>query len=167
MVAIESEYMGDAPSGSVGLPPLPQGAEREAVRLAVHRPDIAAAALEPLLFDHPTSRAAIELLISTDSLAAAVAAAPPELAEELTRISVEDLELDPTDALGRLATEVARVELTELEREARTADDPLDYSQAISYLKVTLEELRRPHLESETVGELLDWLKLRRSEGDS
>jgi hypothetical protein len=59
------------------------------------------------------------------------------------------------------------VELTELEREARVSEDPLAYSQAISYVKVTLEELRRPHLESETVGELLDWLKLRRSEGNA
>ncbi|MCZ7629023.1 MAG: hypothetical protein M5U19_08130 [Microthrixaceae bacterium] len=156
----------DAPGGSIGLPPIPQGAEREAIRLAVHRPDIARAALVVELFDHQTARAALEVLMSHESLAAAVAAAPPELSEELTRLSVEELLVEPTDVLGRLATEVARVEMIELEREARASEDPLQYSQAISYLKVTLEELRRPHLQSETVGELLDWLKLRRSEGD-
>lgn len=156
----------DAPSGSIGLPPMPPGAEREAIRLAVHRPDIARAALVAELFDHPTAQAALEVLVSHDSLATAVAAAPPELAEELTRLSVEELVVEPTDVLGRLATEVARVEMAELEREARASEDPLQYSHAISYLKVTLEELRRSHLESETVGELLDWLKLRRSEGD-
>ena len=74
--------------------------------------------------------------------------------------------MDPTDVLSRLATEVASVELVALERDARGSEDPLEYSDAITYLKVTLEELRRPFVESETVGELLDWLKLRRSELD-
>ncbi len=157
---------GEAPVGSIGFAPIPQGAEREAIRLAVQRPDIAHAALVGELFDHPSARAALELVMSHDSLAAAVDEAPPELAEELTRLSVEELALEPVDVLARLATEVARVEMAELEHEARISEDPLEYSQAISYLKVTLEELRRPHLESETVGELLDWLRLRRSEGD-
>ena len=66
----------------------------------------------------------------------------------------------------RLATEVARAELVELELEARSAEDPLAYSDAIGYLKVTLDELRRSFVDADTVVELLDWLKLRRSEGD-
>ena len=156
----------EAPPSSVGLEPIPVGAEREAIRLAVHRPDVAGPTLIPELFGHPTARRALEVLASTSSLAEAVEVAPPEIAEELTRLSVEDLEVDPTDVLSRLATEVARVELVDLERDARGSEDPLDYSDAITYLKVTLEELRRPFVESETVGELLDWLKLRRSELD-
>ncbi|MEZ5237480.1 MAG: hypothetical protein R2716_00435 [Microthrixaceae bacterium] len=144
---------------------MPPGAEREAIRLAVHRPDLAETAMGPELFEHPTARAALELLVSAGSLAEAVTEGPPELAEELTRLSVEELVVEPIDVLGRLATEAARSELAELEREARTSEDPLVYSSAISYLKVTIEELRRRDVESETVAELVDWLRASRAEG--
>ena len=154
------------PAHAMGLPPLPPGAEREAIRLAVHKPELATPILEACLFTHPTARAAHDLLTAAPTLAEAIAAAPPELAEELTRLSVEDLEVEATDILARLATEVARTELVDLELEARGAEDPLAYSDAISYLKVTLDELRRTFVDAETVVELLDWLKLRRSGGD-
>ncbi len=147
----------------IGLEPIPTGAEREAIRLAVQKPEAAALSLVPEFFTHPTAMRAFEVLSASSSLAEAVDRAPPEVAEELTRLSVEDIEAETTDVLVRLATEVARVDLRELEREARTSEDPLAYSEAITYLKVTLEELRRPFVESETVSELLDWLKLRRS----
>ncbi len=156
----------DAPAHAVGLPPIPEGAEREALRLAVQKPEVAARLLEASLFAHPTARAAFDGLVAVPTLAEAIGASAPEVAEELTRLSVEDLEVDATDVLARLATEIARTELVELEREARSAEDPLVYSEAIAYLKVTLEDLRRSLIEPETVVELLDWLKLRRSEGD-
>ncbi len=156
----------EAPEHAVGLPPLPQGAEREAIRFMVHKPEVAGPLLDASLFTHPTARAAYDLLESNPNLAEAISDAAPELAEELTRLSVEDLEVDATDVLSRLATEIARMELIDMEMEARNSDDPLEYSDAIGYLKVTLDELRRPFVEGETVIELLDWLKLRRSEGE-
>ena len=151
-------------SGAPGVfAPMPHGAEREAIRLAVNRPDLAASAMGPELFEDPTCRAALELLVSTGSLAEAVAQGPPELAEELSRLSVEDVVVEPTDVLGRLATEAARVELAELERAARASEDPLEYSSAISYLKVTIEEVRRHGAGSEIVWELVDWLRSSRA----
>lgn len=160
----QGEHVEMPPEGAAGLPPLPSGAEREAIRLAVHRPETAAPVLELSLFSHPTARAAYEALSGSATLADALAAAPPEVAEELTRLSVEDVELESTDVLAGLAMEVARSELVDLELEARAADDPLDYADAIGYLKITLDELRRPPARSEVVAELLDWVKLRRSQ---
>lgn len=154
----------DPRGSSMGLEPIPMGAEREGIRLAVQHRDAAALGLVPEFFTHPTAARAFELLSGSASLAEAVENAPPEVAEELTRLSVEDIEAESTDVLSRLATELARVDLRELEMEARSSEEPLAYSEAIAYLKVTLEELRRPNVESETVSELLDWLKLRRSE---
>ena len=52
----------DAPSGAVGLDPMPQGAEREAIRLAVHKRDVAMPLLEVSLFSNPTARAAWEAI---------------------------------------------------------------------------------------------------------
>ena len=153
----------EPPEGAAGLPPLPTGAEREALRLAVQNPAVAKATLEVSLFAHPTARAAWEALANTDSLVEALDVAPPEVAEELTRLSVEDLETEATAVLSRLATEVGRAELIELEMEARSAEDFLAYSESIGYLKVTLDELRRPFVGAEIVTELLDWLKLRRT----
>ena len=154
----------DAPPERVGLPPLSPGAEREAIRLAIQNPSLARPLLHSSLFSQPMAGAAWEVLSAADTVAEAIAEAPPELAEELTRLSVEELEVEATDVMARLATEVARLELVELELEARGSEDPLAYSDAISYLKVTLDELRRPFVEPETVGELLDWLKLRRTD---
>ena len=105
---------------------------------------------------------AFEALAGSATLTDAVTAAPPEVGEELVRLSVEDLAIDPVDVLARLGTEAARQELVELEMEARAAPDPLAYSDAIGYLKVTLDELRRPRIEEEIVVDLLDWLRLRR-----
>ncbi|MCP4436703.1 MAG: DNA primase [Actinomycetia bacterium] len=153
----------DAPSGAVGLDPMPQGAEREAIRLAVHKREVALPLLDAALFSDPTARAAWEAIEAAPTVAEAMASASPEVAEELSRLSVEDLAVETTDVMARLATEAARVELVELEMEARGAEDPLAYADAIGYLKVTIDDLRRPRAESETVAELLDWLKLRRS----
>jgi DNA primase len=148
----------------IGLPPLTPGAEREAIRFAIQHREVAASLLHRSLFSQPMAEAAWEALDGADSVADAIADAPPELAEELTRLSVEDLEVEATDVMARLATEVARLELIDLELEARGSEDPLAYSDAIGYLKVTLDELRRPFVEPEAVAELLDWLKLRRTD---
>jgi DNA primase len=153
----------DDPDGRpAALPPLPEGAEREALRMALRFPDLAEATLDMCLFAHPTARAVLAALQHSEGVGDAVAAAPPGAAEELTRLSVEDLGVEPLDALARLATEVARAELVELEMEARSAPDPLVYSDAVGYLKVSLDELRRSRLEEETVLDLLDWLRQRR-----
>lgn len=142
--------------------PMRDGAETEALRIALQHPERVAAYLEPALFTHPTVRAAYETIGTADSLAAAIDAAPPEVAALLVRLSVEPSDAETIDVLGRLATEVGRSVLGELEAEARSSPDPLAYAQSITWLKVTLDQLRTPRAEVETLTQLLAWLAERR-----
>ncbi len=160
----EEEYRhepSDEDYRSAGLPELPEGAEREALRLLISEPE-SIHDLDLSLFSHPTARAAFEALEDSDSLSEALDSADPAVAEELRRISVEQMEVDALDALGRLATEVARSELVELEHDARQSPNPLEYAESIGYLKRTLDDLRHANSGMEPLGELLDWLKIRR-----
>jgi DNA primase len=143
-------------------PPVRDGVETEALRLAVHHPDVAERYLNEALFSHPTVRAAYVGLRDADSASAAVDAADPDVAALLTRLVVETTDAKDTDVLSRLATEVGRQVLAELEAEARTAEDPLSYSQPIGWLKLNLDQLRGSKPEVETLELLLDWLGDRR-----
>jgi len=154
---------GAAPPTVPDLEPIPEGAEREALRLLVHERELAEPYLEPALFVHPTARVAFEVLARAPGVAEAIAGAPTVVAEELRKLSVEDLAVDATGILARLGSEAGRRELVDLELEARSSDDPLEYSDAIAYLKVTIDELRRPRVEVEVVATLLQWLCQRHS----
>ncbi|MEX0768845.1 MAG: hypothetical protein WD029_10275, partial [Microthrixaceae bacterium] len=97
-----------------------------------------------------------------DSLALVVETAPPQVAALLVRLSVEPSEAEFSDVLGRLATEVGRSVLRELEAEARSSPDPLAYAASITWLKVTLDQLRNPKAEVEILSQSLAWLADRR-----
>jgi DNA primase len=145
-------------SGVPVLGPLPVGVEREALRLAVQHPELVAPFLEEHLFDHPTAQAAFRALSAAHTLAEAMVGAPPAVAELIADLSVDPTETDANDVLARFASEAGRRTLTELEAEARTAEDPLAYADVVAWLKVTLDHLRRPHAEVETVTRLLAFL---------
>ena len=146
------------------LPPLRDGVEQEALRLAIHHPEVAEPFLDQRFFLHPTALAALEALQSSDTLAEAIEQSPPEVGEVLARLSVETMEADPTDVLARFASEIGRRTLAELEAEARSADDPLAYADVVAWMKVTLDQLRRPRAEVETVTQLLAFLRDRHQE---
>ncbi|MBS1837973.1 MAG: DNA primase [Actinobacteria bacterium] len=143
------------------LPKLGDGVEREALRLAVSSPEVAAPFLDEDFFRHPTARAALEVLLRSDTLAEAISQAPTEVGELLAELAVEEVRSEPTDVLARFASEVGRRELIELEAEARASSDPLAYSDPVAWLKVTLDELRHPRAEVETVTQLLAFLRER------
>jgi DNA primase len=145
-------------AGTPELGPLPVGVEREALRLAVQQPELVAPFLEEHLFEHPTARAAFRALVSAQTLPEAMDGAPPAVAELLADLSVDPVQVEANDVLARFASEAGRRALTELEAEARTAEDPLAYADVVAWLKVTLDHLRRPHAEVETVTRLLAFL---------
>ena len=153
-------------STGTGVPEPPEavrdGAETEALRLALQHPELVQAFLQPELFTHPTVRQAYELIGTQESLALVVSSAPPEVAALLVRLSVEPSEAESLDVLGRLATEVGRSVLRELEAEARSSPDPLAYAASITWLKVTLDQLRSPKAEVEILSQSLAWLADRR-----
>jgi hypothetical protein len=141
------------------------GVETEALRVAITNPDIASQYLHTSLFLHPTTRAAFEALQLAPGVAEAVEAlepTDPAAAALLRRLVVETSDAQWIDVLSRLATEVGRSVLAELEAETRVAEDPLAYSASIAWLKRTLDELRGSKAEVETLEQLLDWLGDRR-----
>lgn len=146
------------PRSEPELPPLGEGVEREALRVAVADPALIEPYLAPELFEHPTARAALEALRAAGSAGAAVEDAPPEVSALLAELAVSPSGAEPSDVLARLASEAGRRALAELEAEARSAPDPLEYADAIAWLKVTLDHLRQPRAEVETVTQLLAFL---------
>ena len=143
------------------LPPLGDGVEREVLRLAVNQPELAAPFLEESFFRHPTAKASLDALLRSDTLAQAIEESPPEVAELLAELAVEEPTSEPGDVLARFASEVGRRELAELEAEARSSSDPLAYSDVVAWLKVTLDQLRHPKAEVEIVAQLLAFLRDR------
>jgi hypothetical protein len=149
------------------VPPLREGSQTEALRLALARPEEVATYLDESLFLHPPARAAFEALANAATVTDAIAAAGPEAGELLTRLSFEGTASDAVDVVARLAEEVGRQTLVELEAEARGADDPLAYGEVMRWLKLTLEELRSHRPEVEKLNQLVDWLiERRRESGD-
>ena len=149
------------------VPPLREGSQTEALRLALARPEEVATYLDGSLFLHPTARAAFDALANAATVTDAIAAAGPEAGELLTRLSFEPTASDAVDVVARLAEEVGRQTLVELEAEARGADDPLAYGEVMRWLKLTLEELRSHRPEVEKLNQLVDWLiERRRESGD-
>ncbi|HPU38471.1 MAG TPA: toprim domain-containing protein, partial [Microthrixaceae bacterium] len=143
------------------LAPLGDGVEREVLRLAVNKPELAEPFLEETFFRYPTAKAALHSLMRSDTLAQAIDEAPAEVAELLTELAVEEPTSEPGDVLARFASEVGRREMAELEAEARASSDPLAYSDTVAWLKVTLDHLRSPRAEVETLTQLLAFLRER------
>lgn len=151
-------------------PPVRDGVETESLRLMIHHRDRVEPFLDELLFSHPTVRDAYRLVAEHAETSEAIEAADSDVAALLRRLVVETSEVDMTDVLVRLATEVGRQVLAELESEARSSVDPLAFSESIRWLKVTLDQLRLPRPEVETLTQLLAWLTDRRrltSQGDT
>ena len=149
------------PVGRPSFPPLPEGVEREAVRLRIHHPELAVGFLDRVFFTHPTARSAIEALDSSPSVAEAVEESPAEVARLLASLAVEPPIAAPVDVLARFASELGRRTLAELEAEARASADPLAYAESVSWLKVTLDHLRRPNVEVESVAQLVAFVRSR------
>jgi DNA primase len=140
------------------------GPEVEALRVAVHQPEVLAGRLAPVLFADDVARAAWRSLAGADSVHAAIDAADPEAATLLQRLAVEETDADATDVLVRLASEAAQRALAELDAEARKADDPMGYAPLIGWLKLTMEELREPETAAEAADRLVRWLVEREGE---
>ncbi|HUP87233.1 MAG TPA: DNA primase [Acidimicrobiales bacterium] len=117
------------------------GPEIEALRLAVHQPDVVADRLEGVLFADEVNLAAFDALCAASTLDDAIERARPEAAALLQRLAVEEAEADAHDVVRLLVANAAQRRLSLLQAEARAADDPTEYSPTIAWLKVTTEQL--------------------------
>jgi len=144
-----------------GEQPTTAGPEIEALRLAVNHPDLVAERLHDVLFTGETAAAAYHALGSAATLHEAIEGAPPDAAELLRRLAVEDVEADADDVMARLAREAAERAVSELEAEARTSQDLSRYADDVGWLKLAMEELRETATAPAAADRLVRWLATR------
>jgi len=140
-------------------------AELEALRVAIHEPEQVRARLHEILFTDDLNLRAYRALETTSSLHEAIDAAGPEAGELLQRLAVEESDADADDVVARLLEGAAGRAVTELEEEARSADDPIGYTPLIGWLKLRSQDLRDPTTAVGAADQLLPWLVERAREG--
>jgi DNA primase len=142
----------------------------EALRLAVHHPELVADRLEPVLFADPQQRAAFDALAGADSLHDAIALAEdqaPQAADLLRRLAVEDPSADADDVVVQLIRIAGRRALAELEAEARRSPGTFAVlASTISQVQRDLQDLDERDRSSEAADRLLAWLVDRCEETD-
>ncbi len=142
-------------------------AETEALRMLVWRRDEIGPWLHEALFREPVAASAYRALVSTPTVADAVAAAgsdDPAAGDLVQRLAVEETEADAHDVLSRLVDEAATAALSSLKAEARVADDPFAVGEAIAWLNLRIMELREPSTNEQALDQLLGWLTGRPEE---
>jgi hypothetical protein len=136
------------------------------LRHAVHNPEAVAPWLDEAMFDDPLLAGAYRALVESDTHEAALAGAPPPVANLLGRLLVEEPTSEPLDAVRRVLTETARREVRAL-RLAGASDtsDPARALADLSFLSRTIDELRDPDATVQVGEGLLAWLRQRVGDG--
>lgn len=140
------------------------GPELEALLLAVHRPEEVAHRLEACLFDHALARAAFAALCTAETLHDAIADADPQVAALLRRLAVETCDADTDDIMVRLVERAGARAVAELLADIRQAEDATPWAQSLSWLKLTLENLRAGAYRRDAEDRLVRWI-VARTEG--
>ncbi|HTZ10732.1 MAG TPA: hypothetical protein VMB72_16795, partial [Acidimicrobiales bacterium] len=134
----------------------------EALRLAVHRPQLVADRLEAVLFADDLQRAAFELLAHAEDLHEAVEAAEgtdPRVASLLRRVAVEEPASDADDVVVTLVRHASRRELLDVEAQARLSPDKVgELAPEIARVRRDLDELDADAGDLAAVDRLLAWL---------
>ncbi len=139
------------------------GAEIEALRFAVHRPELVADLLEPLLFDDPVCRAALECLLAAPTLAEALDRADPRAQVLLYRLAVEEpgTDTEPDDVLAILVRSAAQRAIASIEAEARASQSLVD----LRWPKERMEALADVARRVEAASQLVAWMARAGQEG--
>jgi hypothetical protein len=156
--------LGVAPDGN-GRRARRDGPALEALRHAVHDPGAVGEWLDAGLFDDPVQRGAYQALLDADTHGGALADAPPEVADLLAQLLVEEPESEPFDAVRLLHLEVARRNIAAV-RLAGVRDP--DGTQALADLYVLTriaDGLRNAQSAAESADRLLAWLADRAEDG--
>jgi DNA primase len=138
----------------------------EALRLAVHRPEEVAERLEEVLFEDDLQRRTLRALLESENLHQAVEGAPPDVADLLRRLAVEepmagdDALADPVDAVvSQLIRSASRRGLAELGASVRSQGGDLgDVAAETARVRHWLEELDSPESGRAAADRLLAWL---------
>ena len=134
------------------------GPETEALKVAIHDPDQVAGKLHEVLFRDPAHHDAFLALASAAALADAIDAAPPDAADLLRRLAVEESEAEPADVLAGLVRVAANAAAIRLNQAVADGADHAVLSPTIAWLKQTREQLVDEDLRSEATVALVAWL---------
>jgi hypothetical protein len=94
-----------------------------------------------------------------------VTSAEPSVADLLARLAVDEPTSEPFDAVKRLATEVARAEMTELRLGAGSRSDPAEALAESAFLGHCIDGLRTADTSMSALERLLAWLAQRVGDG--
>ena len=128
--------------------------------------------IEDVLFGDDLQRRAFLVLAEADNLHEAIDGAPPDVADLLRRVAVEepvipeDTPIDPVDAVvAQLVRVATRRALSDLDVQTRTGPEGIDGTHAETVrVRLWLEALDDPTDGSEARRRLLAWLLDRRRE---
>jgi hypothetical protein len=134
------------------------GPETEALKVAIHEPEHVAGKLHEVLFKDPTHHDAFLALASGAPLAEAIEAAPPDAADLLRRLAVEDSDAEPGDVLAGLVRVAADAAAARLNKAVGSGADYAQLSPTIGWLKQTREQLQDEDLRSDATVALVAWL---------
>jgi DNA primase len=163
---------GDVAGRAVAVLPRPaarhDSPELEALRHAVHAPEKIAEWLDESLFHDDLHAEVYRALAAADTVQDALDASPPEAADLLARLIVEDTDSDPVDAAFRLLTEAARRKIETLKVQALASDDAEQANEALRtqhWLNNVINEMRDRAAGVTAATQLLAWLALEGQEG--
>jgi DNA primase len=154
------------PSGrGGGRRPEHEGPAAEVLRHAIHDPEAVSRWLSGGLFDDPVQAGAYQALLESETHTAALAIAPPRVADLLARLLVEEPASEPLDAVRRLLTEVARRRIGTLRLVGATSGDPAQALSDLAFLNRAIDDLRDPAAAADSADRLLAWLNERVGDG--
>ncbi len=141
----------------------------EALRIAVHFPELAIDRLEPFLFLDPDQRGVFEALLAAPSLAEAIEQAPAPSSALLRRVAVEEPLIDETSGLdplspvmAQLLRGVCRRALMDLQGELRQGTiDVAEGSRQVAIVHGALEALENAEADLSAESLLVSWLRER------
>ncbi len=136
----------------------------EALRLAIHRPSEMADRLSEVLFRDETQRAAYVALVGADDLHEAIDSSPPEVAELLVRLTVEEPRAAADEVVVQLVRDGVRREMAVASAEgARSSEAIAEAAAATAWL----QELDDPVTSAGATTRLVAWLTVRSQTGET
>lgn len=130
----------------------------EALRLAIHRPEVVGNRLEAALFADPIQRAGFEALVEADDLHDAISGASLEVQGLLVRLTVEEPKAEPDDVITQLVRDAVRRQLPVLLVEARSSAEAMNEASQVTGW---LQQLDDPGTAPEATDHLVAWVVVR------
>jgi DNA primase len=142
------------------------GPESEALKVALHHPETVAGKLHEILFTDPAHRDAFLAIAGGSAISDAIDEAPPDAADLLRRLAVEDTDADPDDVLANLVRLAADSAADRLNRTVAGGAPYTEVAPTIGWLKQTREQLNDDDSRAAATEALVAWLSQEADGGE-